>query len=75
MAARGTYRWQKTTDINRKHPLFELLDGETPVLDAGYTDDEVFEVAFNSSIGGRVIDWDQFVKLLEEGRSLAELDR
>lgn len=66
------YRWRKTTDINREHALFELLDGDTPVLDVGFTDQGVFEVAFNPGISGKVMEWEQFLKLLSEGRNLAE---
>lgn len=75
MATPGTYRWRKTTDINREHALFELLDGEIPVLDVGFTDEGVFEVAFNPGIGGKVMEWDHLLKLLDEGRVLAEQDR
>ena len=69
------YRWRKITDINRDHPLFELLHVDVPLLDVGFTDEGSFEVAFNPSIVGRVLEFRQFVKLLDEGRSLAELDR
>ncbi len=75
MAASETYRWRKNTDINREYALFELLDGEAPVLDVGFSDDEIFEVAFNPGIGGRVMEMVQLLKLLDEGRALAERDR
>lgn len=75
MTTLKSYRWRKTTDINREHALFELLDGESPVLDVGFTDEGVFEVAFNPEIGGKVMDWDQFLALLEEGKALAVKDR
>ncbi|MGG6462614.1 hypothetical protein [Solilutibacter silvestris] len=69
------YRWRKTTDINREHALFELLDGDTAILDVGFTDDGIFEVAFNPSIGGKVIELESLLKLLGEGRVLADHDR
>lgn len=75
MAATSIYRWRKTTDINREHSLFELLDGETPVLDVGFTDAGIFEIAFNHGIGGKVMEWDHLRKLLDEGKGLAEQDR
>ena len=75
MAAPGTYRWRKTTDVNREYALFELLDDETPVLDVGFTDEGIFEIAFNPSIGGKVMEWDHLLILLDEGRVLAEQDR
>jgi hypothetical protein len=70
-----TYRWRKTTDINREHALFELLDGETLLLDVGFTDEGIFEVAFNPSISGKVMEWEQLLDLLDEGKALAERDR
>ncbi len=75
MAAPGIYRWRKTTNINREYSLFELLDGEVPILDVGFTDEGIFEIAFNPSIGDKVMEWDHLLKLLDEGRILAEQDR
>lgn len=75
MAASGTYRWRKTTDINRAYALFELMDDTVPLLDVGFTDEGIFEIAFNPSIGGKVMEWEQLQKLLDEGRSIAERDR
>jgi len=75
MTISQTYRWRKTTDINREHALFELLEGETPVLDVGFTDDGIFEVAFNPAISGKVIRLDELQALFSEGRALAENDR
>ncbi len=75
METPGTYRWRKATDINREYALFELLEGETPVLDIGFTDEGVFEVAFNPAVGGKVMEWGHLLKLLNEGRVLAEQDR
>lgn len=69
------HRWRKTTDINRQHALFELLDGETSLLDAGYTDKGVFEVSFDPGISGKVMEMRLLLGLLEEGRALADLDR
>ncbi len=70
-----SYRWRKTTDINREYALFELLEGETPVLDLGFSDEGILEVAFNPSVGSRVLELEKFLKLLDEGRALAERDR
>lgn len=75
MTASDNHRWRKITDINREHALFELLDGETPVLDVGFTDEGIFEVAFNPSIGGKVLEWERLLKLLDEGKALAERHR
>lgn len=75
MMTLGRYRWRKITDVNRKCALFEMLQGETPILDVGFTDEGKFEIAFNSSISGIIFDWVEFLTLLEEGRVLAELDQ
>ena len=69
------YRWRRTTDINRENALFELLEGETALLDVGFTDAGVFEVAFNPAMGGKVMNVDQFWSLLNEGKALAIEDR
>ena len=37
MATSKTYRWRKTTDIHREYALFELVDGDIALLDAGFT--------------------------------------
>ncbi len=75
MTGFGTYRWRKATDIDREYALFELLEDDSPVLDIGFSDEGLFEVSFNPNIGGKVMEWDQLMKLLAEGRALAEQDR
>ncbi|KGD61407.1 hypothetical protein Y5S_03745 [Alcanivorax nanhaiticus] len=70
-----SYRWRKTTDINREYALFELLEGETPVLELGLSDEGILEVVFNPSVSGRIFELEHFLKLLDEGRALAERDR
>ncbi|UCV21490.1 hypothetical protein [Ferribacterium limneticum] len=70
-----SYRWRKTTDINREYAVFELLVGEKAILDAGFSEAGVFEVAFNTEISGVLIEWDRLRELIEDGRKLAELDR
>jgi hypothetical protein len=69
------YRWRKATDINREYALFELLENGSPVLDVGFSDEGLFEVCFNPSIAGKVMEGDKFMKLLAEGRALAVQDR
>ncbi|TXI51594.1 MAG: hypothetical protein E6Q50_00450 [Lysobacter sp.] len=69
------HRWRKATDINREYAFFELIDGETPIFDIGFTDEGVLEVSFNPNIDGMVIAWDQLLLMLNEGKSLAEGDR
>ncbi len=75
MTISEAYRWRKISDINREHALFELLEDETPVLDVGFTDDGVFEIAFHPAISGKVMRLDRLQALLREGKALAEDDR
>lgn len=69
------YRWLKVADVNREYALFELWDGEAQLLDVGFSDDGVLEISLNPGVRGKIIDWTQFLTLLEEGRALAERDR
>jgi hypothetical protein len=52
----NNYRWKKAGDINREYALFELLADNIPILDVGFSDAGVLEVAFNSSIAGLIIE-------------------
>jgi len=70
-----TFRWRKTTDINREYAVFELLRNEIPVMDLGYSDGDILEVGFNPSITGKLIEFDQLSSLLAEGKANADLDR
>lgn len=74
MQISNIYRWRKVSDINREHPLFELLYGDVPVLDVALSDEGVLEVTFNPGISGTVVEWATLLKLLNEGKALAERD-
>lgn len=69
------YRWRKATDVQREYASFELMDGEDALLDVGFTDEGVLEIAFNMHSFGRIISFSEFLQILEEGKSLAENDR
>ena len=69
------YRWRKATDINREFAIFELLADEKVVLDVGYSETGVLEIAFNKEIAGLVLEWARLQELIEDGRKMAELDR
>ena len=75
MTTPKSYRWRKTTDINREYAVFELLADEISILDVGFSDTEGFEIVFNDRIAGVLIEWEQFQKLIEDGKALAEQDR
>jgi hypothetical protein len=75
MRSKIKFRLRKATDINREYPTFELLADEVAILDVGFSDDGIFEVAFNERIGGVVVDWVQLWEWIEKGKNMAELDR
>lgn len=55
--------------------MFELLVEGKQILDVGFTDDGVIEIALNPIEKGVVMDLDNFLALLDEGKSLADRDR
>ena len=75
MTTSSVYRWRKTSDVNRESALFELMCGETALLDIGLSDDGTIEIAFNASMCGKILGWAELRELLEEGKTLAERDR
>jgi hypothetical protein len=44
------------------------------LLDAGFSENGGLYVAYNRRISGRVFEWEQIHKLLDEGRDLADQD-
>jgi hypothetical protein len=75
VAPAKSYRWRKTTDVNREFAIFELLDDEKIVLDVGFSDAGIFEIGFNREIAGALIEWEKLQKMIEEGKRFAELDK
>lgn len=71
---KAIYRWRKTSDIHRENALFELVEGEKTILDLGFSNEGLLEIAFCSSIDGKVFDFRGFLETLENGKILAELD-
>lgn len=69
------YRWRKATDVNRDYALFELVCDGTVILDVGYSDAGVFEVAFSEGANGKVFVWIELQSLVAAGQKLADLDR
>lgn len=68
-------RLRKVTDVNRKHPLFELLVNDVVLLDIGFSNKEQLEVAFNQGIVGWIVDWIVLREWIEKGRAMAEQER
>lgn len=67
--------WRKTTDVDREHAIFELVSGDVILLDVGFSDGGEFEIAFHEGISNQIIDWNNFLRLLQEGRRIAEIDK
>jgi len=67
--------WRKTTDINREYAVFELVHDNTVLLDIGFTDNDVLEIAFHEAVSSTVIDWDRFLQFINKGKKLAEDDK
>ena len=75
MQSQEKFRFRKATDIDRAYATFELMAGDVAILDVGFSDDGVFEVAFNEAIVGMVIDWVHLQDWIERGKRMAEADR
>jgi hypothetical protein len=73
--SKTNFRLRKATDIDREYATIELLADEVAILDTGFSDSGIFEIAFNESIGGVVIDWVVLQEWIEKAKDLAELDR
>jgi hypothetical protein len=68
-------RWRKATDVDREYAMFELMHEDAMLLYVGYSDDGVFEIAFDEIISNGIIDWDSFSRVIEHGRQLADADK
>jgi len=68
-------RWRKASDVNREFATFELVLDDVILLDIGFTDSGVLEVAFNTGIANSIVCWDGLLAALNTGRKLAENDR
>ena len=67
--------WRKATDVNRVYAIFELLCDGVILLDVGFSDSGVLEVAFHEGITNVVAHWDMFLEVLGDGRKIAESDK
>ncbi len=52
-----------------------MTDDNQSILDVGFSDGGVLEVAFDDKVVGLVIEWSRLQEVIEEGRKLAEEDR
>jgi hypothetical protein len=60
-------RYRKFTAYDRDNPIFELLDGETILLDISINNEGILEIAFHEGIASRIIPIEEFRELLDEG--------
>ena len=74
MQASKSIHFRKFAPIDREHPIFELVDGDTVLLAIGATDDGVFEIAVHEGAANRVFTFAEFLRFIEQGRQLAEDD-
>jgi hypothetical protein len=65
-------RWRKASDINREYALYELLSGESILLDIGYSDEREMEVCFHQAISNALINFNELISLLEEAKRMAD---
>lgn len=63
-------RWRKFSPLDRDSPIFELLAGDVVILDVAIRDPGSFEIAFHSGASGRILDIDDFEKMLGEAKEL-----
>ena len=68
------YRFRKCSDVRSEYPVFELLDGNVILMDIGLSDSGVLQVAFHEGIANRILESEELIRILEEGRSLASAD-
>ena len=67
--------WRKATDVNREYAVFELVHDGIALLDVGFSDDDVFEIAFHEGVSNTVVSWQDFFDVVERGKEMAEADR
>ena len=75
MVSLKNYRWRKATDINREFALFELMTDNVILLDIGFSEEGILEIAFHDGIAGLIVEWSKFKEIIEQGKKLAEADR
>ena len=62
---RPALRWRKFAPIDREEPIYELVDGDTILLDVTQARGR-FEIGFHEGAAGRVLDLATLEALLAE---------
>lgn len=73
----GTYKLRKCSDVDRKYPIFEVVDEtETAIMDFSIEEDSnLTEVLFYESITGRVMAVEVLQRIVLEGLRLLENEK
>ncbi len=64
--------FRKFSPLDREHPIFELVEGDTVLFDISATDEGEIEVALHEGGANKLFSYDQLVQLLAEGRRILE---
>jgi hypothetical protein len=66
----GNFRLRKTSDINREHPIYEIVDEDRNVLlDVTKTDSGEYEACIVDNRGeGRVVDLRVLLELIQQAQ-------
>ena len=67
-------RFRKFSPIDREYPIYELVDGDTILLDIAASDEGEIEVSLHEGSANRTFSYDQLLQLLAEGRRILEED-
>jgi len=74
MGSPKNIHFRKFAPVDREHPIFELVEGDTVLLDVGATDDGVLEIAIHKGAANKIFSLSEFLRVLEEGRRLVDDD-
>jgi hypothetical protein len=66
--------FRKFSPIDREHPIYELVEGDTVLLDIGATDADEIEVALHEGGANKIFSHDELLQLLADGRRLVDPD-
>jgi hypothetical protein len=64
--------FRKFSPIDKKYPIFELVEGDVVLLDVSANENGEIEVAVHEGAANRVLSLDVLTGLLEQGRKLVE---
>jgi hypothetical protein len=65
-------RFRKFSPIDRDYPIFELVEGDSVLLDISVSDEGVVEVALHAAGTGKVFTLNDLQAILLQGKRLLE---